>query len=258
MTRRSAPSPVRRSAAALVLFAIWMTACSLPTDDRVVPYNVDDLPPLPSETTTTTSTTTTSTTTTIAADTSVPGESTTTTTTTTLAIETEPVTIYYTLGSTDEMQPLVIQQASEIGPPAIVRLLESPVGLAPLNLRSSVRSGLIDDVAVERGVATIVLDPFVLARMSEAERARAVAQMVLTFTSFSTTDQGNIGFVRFESDGEHYEVFVPAFGGSSEPGEELAFEDFSSLIATTATPSTTTTTPTPTSPPPTDPEGTAA
>jgi len=75
--------------------------------------------------------------------------------------------------------------------------------------------------------------------------------MVLTFTSFTTRDAGNIGAVRFEVDGEPYEVFVPAFNGTSEPDQLLAFTDFAELIATGSSAtgsSTTSTTTTPTDP----------
>ena len=75
---------------------------------------------------------------------------------------------------------------------------------------------------------------------------------MLTLTSFRTSDQGAIGTVRFETDGEGFAVFVPSFGGQSDPGEPLAFTDFASLIAGTSASSTTTTTLPPTaSDPPT-------
>jgi hypothetical protein len=91
-------------------------------------------------------------------------------------------------------------------------------------------------------VATVPLDRDVVEGMSEANLRRAIAQLVLTLTSFSTDDSGAIGRVRFEIEGEGFEVFVPAFGGNSEPGQELVFEDFESLRDTTAPPTTTTTT----------------
>jgi len=90
-----------------------------------------------------------------------------------------------------------------------------------------------------------VLNSTILDRMSTAEERRAIAQMVLTFTSFTTRDAGNVGAVRFEVDGEPYEVFVPELDGTSERDQALVFSNFSELIATgstTATTSTTTTT----------------
>jgi hypothetical protein len=118
----------------------------------------------------------------------------------------------------------------------VIAALESSTGLTQIGLRTSVRPGLIADVVLERGVATIVLDPSVLARMPEPQQRRAIAQMVLTFTSFKTTDQGNIGYVTFVSDGEPYEVFVPIDDDMSEPGGLLAFADFAEMIATSSAP----------------------
>ncbi len=82
-------------------------------------------------------------------------------------------------------------------------------------------------------LATVSLDAEIVDELSETNLRRAIAQLVLTLTSFSTDDHGAIGRVRFDVDGEGFEVFVPAFGGSSDPGEELAFEDFADLIAST-------------------------
>ena len=122
-------------------------------------------------------------------------------------------------------------------------------------LRRSLLPGLIDDIPVERGTATVVLNRNVLDRMSNPAQQRAIAQIVLTLTSFVTNDAGAIGFVRFEVDGEGFSVYVPGFDGTSEAGEPLAFTDFSVLIETTPTPTsatTTTTTTTSTTSPPDD------
>ena len=246
-TRRVA----RRTAVSVAMVAVIslaVAACGLPTDERVTPYNVDDIPDqLTEQTTTTTSTTTTTTTTTLPPPT-VPGETappTAPSTTTTLPALVEPITVYYTIGSSDDISPLEVNRRENPSTQEVVAALESTTGLSALGLRTSVRPGLIMDVIPERGVATIVLDPTVLDRMSEAQQRRAIAQMVLTFTSFRTPDQGNIAFVTFESDGEPYVVFVPAFDDMSGPDDLLAFDDFADLIVSTSAstgPSTTTTT----------------
>ncbi len=117
---------------------------------------------------------------------------------------------------------------------------------------------MIKEVLLDRATATVVLDSTVLDRLSNDEQRRATGQIVLTFTSFVTQDEGAIGFVRFEVDGDPIAVFVPSLGGSSDPGEPLAFVDFSSLIVETSlTPATTTTTTTTTTVPTNDtsPEG---
>jgi len=122
--------------------------------------------------------------------------------------------------------------------------LESPLSdVAEFSLRSWVRVGMVTgDVVVDRGTATVTLDPAVVAEMSESNLRRAIAQLVLTLTSFSTDDNGAIGQVRFEVDGEGFEVYVPAFGGMSDPGEAVAFDDFAGLIASTSPGSSSTTT----------------
>jgi hypothetical protein len=244
-------SPARRVATILGAVGVLTTvtvACGLPTDDRAVPYNVDDLPPGLSQTTTTSTTTTTTTTTTPP---TVPGETTTTaqptTTTTTQAFETRPVTVFYALVSRDQLSPLEVQTPVELlGLPAVVEWLESPPrGIGEFSLRTAVPRNLIVGVPFEPPIVTVELDPAILDRMSTAEERRAIAQTVLTFTSFTTRDAGNVGAVQFEVDGEPYEVFVPAEDGTSEPDQPLVFSDFSELIATgssTATTSTPTTT----------------
>lgn len=224
-----------------VAAVVALAACSLPVDERVTPLDQSDFPDdLTEETTTTTTTTTTLPTTTVPDDTSVGTEE--TTTTSVPAVPTEAVTVYYTRGVTDVMQPVEVRRGINTPVLELVALLERPTGISEVGFRSAVRPGLINDIVVDRGTATVALDPDVLDRMSEANRQQAIAQIVLTVTSFRTTDAGAIGRVRFEVDGEGFPVFVPAFGGSSEPGEELAFTDFQSLIATTPTPTTSTTT----------------
>jgi hypothetical protein len=220
--------------------------CSLAVDERVTPLDQGAIPDDLTEATTTTTTTTLPPTTTAPPDTGV--GSTEPTTTTQPAIPTETITVYYTRGVTDVMQQVEVARA--IGTPVaeLVALLERPTGISEAGLRTSVLGGMIDDIFVERGTATVLLDQDILDRMSNANQQRAIAQIVLTLTSFVTTDAGAIGFVRFEVDGEGFSVFVPGFGGTSEPGESLAFTDFSVLIATTPTPTTTTTTTTTTTP----------
>ncbi len=253
---------MRRLIALTVTPLLLVAACALPTDERATPYDRDALPPAIANTTTTSTTTTTlptTTTTTIASnDSSLP--TVTLPTTTSAVFASTVVDLYYTVGFSDEMARLKRSLPDDASTAQVINQLESPLpDVAEIRYQTSVRRGMVaGDVVIDRGVATIALDRNTVSDMTETNLRRAIAQLVLTLTSFSTDDNGAIGRVRFEIDGDGFEVFVPAFGGSSEPGEELAFEDFSSLIATTATPSTTTTTPTPTSPPPTDPEGTAA
>lgn len=233
--------PVRRLASiAIGATVLLLAACSLPVDERVTPLDQSAFPDDLTEPTTTTSTTTT---TTVPASTTPedtdPGVD---TTTTVPIVPTETVTVFYTRGVSDVMQPVDVVASSPALVTDLIAFLERPTGISEFGFRSAVRPGLIDRIGpVDRGVATVALDADVLERMSESTRQQAIAQIVLTVTSFRTADVGAIGRVRFEVEGEGFPVYVPAFGGTSEPGEELAFTDFQSLIATTPTPATTTT-----------------
>lgn len=225
-----------------------VAACSLPVDERVTPIDRGQFgEQLTQDTTTTTSVLPTSTTpTTISDDAAEP------TTTTVAPIPTEPVKVYYSRGATDVMQEVTFELALDTPIDEVVVLLETRTGLADAGLRTAVRPGLIAErPVVDRAVATVVLDGDVVDRMPNDELERAIAQIVLTLTSFRTPDASNIGAVRFEVDGAGFPVFVPAFGGSSDPGEAVVFIDFASLIATTPSATTTTTTeePTPVSDP---------
>lgn len=246
---------------------LLVAACALPIDERATPYDRDDLPAAIANTTTTSTTTTTPPTpptpssTTIAptgsSEPTVPAP----TTTTTPGFATNAVDLYYTVNFSDDMARLKRPLRDDVTITEIIDQLERPLSdVREDGLRTSVRRGMVTaPVIVDRGVATVSLDRDVVEGMSEPNFRRAVAQLVLTLTSFSTDDSGAIGRVRFEIDGDGLEVFVPAFGGSSERGQELAFEDFAILRVTTPTPTTTTTTTTsPTTPPTTDPVTTAA
>lgn len=244
--------PVHRRLVALATAAVvplvLLAACSLPVDERVTPLDQSGFPDDLTEETTTTTTTTTTTVPTTTAPEDTGGEVTTTTTTVPI-VPTEAVTVYYTRGVTDVMQPVEVVASSPAFVTDLITFLEQPTGIVEFGFRSAVRPGLIDDIVVERGVATVALDPDVLDRMSESSRQQAIAQIVLTVTSFRTADVGAIGRVRFEVDGDGFPVYVPAFEGTSEAGEELAFTDFQVLIATTPTPPATTTTTEPVSDP---------
>ena len=232
----------RTRVAVALLLPLAAVSCSLPTDERVTPYNPADLP---EDLTNTTTTTTTTTTPTVPSSISPPdGQSTTTTTSTTVAAPlTSPVDIYYTLGFSDEMQKIRRDQIPPVPIDAVIKQLETPVGdIAQYGLRSTVRPGLIADVQLDRATATVALNPSVLDRLSNDEQRRAIAQIVLTLTSFLTADEGAIGFVRFEVDAEGLAVFVPSLGGSSDPGEPMAFVDFADLVVDTSLTSPTTTT----------------
>jgi hypothetical protein len=235
----------RRIIAATAVPLLLLAACTIPTDERAAPYDPDDLPPAIANTTTTSTTTTTTTTTTIAPPVtggSAP-ETTATTTTTLPPSVTETAELYYTIGISDDLRVLQRQLPADPTTNEILAQLHSPLpDVGELGLRSSVRPTMVAGVSIERGSATVALDRETLSAMSDPTLRRAIAQLVLTLTEFNPPDEGGIGTVRFEVDGEGFAVFVPSFGTNSEPGELLAFSDFASLIATTSAPTTTTTT----------------
>jgi hypothetical protein len=121
--------------------------------------------------------------------------------------------VYYTRGLTDVMQPVQIPRPELTPVDELITSSSDRAGSGTCGRRCC--PGLIDDISpVERATATVTLDPTVLDRMSEPNRQRAIAQIVLTLTSFVTTDAGAIGFVQFEVDGEGFSVFAPGLGGS--------------------------------------------
>lgn len=229
--------------------AAVLSACSIPVDDEPNRIDPEQLPPELTQTTTTTTTTTVAPTTPPSTDPD-DTEPTTTTTTTQPNVPAIPVGLYYTISNSDDLLsfqrllpgPVVTLQQ-------IVVELESPVPeLSSFNLQSSVSPGLIADLSFERSVLTVSLDRATFEGTADERKQRAIAQIVLTFTSFVTPDAGAVGSVRFVIDGEGIPVFVPATGANSEPGAELKFADFQPWIASTSTSVTTTTTTT--APPP--------
>lgn len=225
---------------AVAALAALAGACSLPVDEVVVPIDRDQFGEQLTRDTTTTTTTV------------VPPDEVTdstsdgtdpeaTTTTTVAPIPTEPISVYYTRGDTEIMQEVVYERAQDTPIEEVISLLESRTGLAQAGLRTAVRPGLIEDrPVVDRAVATVSLSGDVVDGMPNEELERAIAQIVLTLTSFRTPDASNIGGVRFEVDGSAFPIFVPARGGASDPGEAVVFTDFVGLIATSPDVTTTT------------------
>lgn len=226
---------------ALALPLTILVACALPTDERVTPIDRDVLGGAIANTTTTS----TSTTTTAPPPTTTSPETTPdpVSTTTLVPTRTTTVDLYYTVGFRDEIAKLPRELQENPSIQQVIDQLEAPLAdVRDFGLRTAVRRGMVVEVTLERGTATIGLDQEVIDDMSDANLGRAIAQLVLTVTSFRPANSGGIGLVRFVADGEGLAVFVPAGGGTSEPGQELAFEDFAPLIATPTGASTTTST----------------
>lgn len=211
-----------------LVMAVTLVGCGLPIDDRVQPY--DDVPfDLGGPTTTTLPATTT---TTIA---DIDPQITTTT-----IVRTVPVDIVYVLGG-GALQRVTLALPSPVSNRLLIEQLESPPADGSTLLRTEVDPGLVNGFSVERGLATVSLNRGVLQRLGSLEQRRAIAQLVLTLTLF-TTEEGGIGQVAFTVDATPISVFVPSRGSNSEPGEPLAFADFALLLADAVAPTRPTTT----------------
>lgn len=224
MTTRRRPGIPGPIVAALVLA---LAGCGLPIDDRVQPY--DDVPfDLGGPTTTTIPEATT--TTTVAVDPDI---------TTTTLVRTVPVDVVYVLGG-GALQRVTLALPAPVSNRLLIEQLESPPADGSTLLRTEVDPGLVNGFSVDRGLATVSLNRGVLQRLGSLEQRRAIAQLVLTLTLF-TTDEGGIGQVTFTVEATPISVFVPSRGSNSEPGEPLAFADFAILLADTVAPTNPTT-----------------
>ncbi len=136
---------------------------------------------------------------------------------------------------------------SEPSPELLILRLEQgpPLGEASVGLDTKVREGLVLDVAVTRGIATVDLSGEVLEQMPRTDPPLAIAQLVLTLTRF----QG-IGQVLFTRDGVPIDVPLPPNDELSPVGEPVAYEDFAILLVESPSATTTTTVAPPDTEPP--------
>jgi hypothetical protein len=262
--RTAGAASVGLRAAVLCAAAAALAACGISADERVTHIPADDLGALANTTTTTTSTTTTTTTPATTPSTSTPPslpvESTTTSTIEVVPLE--DVDIYYVpRGRDDVVKKVPLKQAGEPTLNDVIRLLaEPPTAVRNSNLTTEVGPDLVRRASMERLFTTVDLDGERFNAMSDANQRQAIAQLVLTLTSFVTPDRGAIGAVVFTVDGEQIQIPIPELG-ASDPGEPVAFSDFDSWVDTTPIGEPVTVTSAPTSAPPTSlapPPGTAA
>lgn len=214
--------------ASLVAFA----GCGLPTDDQVSPLAAE----LPAElqTPTTEPPTTVAPTTeppTVATSSPTSAPPSTVPASSVAIVELQRVPVYYVPpGVAEELQLVPLRLLDPVSIDAIVNQLTSPpLEVVRNGLRSSVRAGLISTVTLAGGIATVDLSRSVNGSMLDSQKRRAIAQIVLTLTSFVSPTQGAIGQVRFTVDGIPIPVIIPN-EGSTSPGEPVSFDDFSSLI----------------------------
>lgn len=203
-----------RVGATLVASLLVLSACGVPTSSPSRPVDPDAIPEQFTATTFPPTTTSSTTTTTV-----VPPPS---TTTTDLAVES--VDVFFVSGS--RVVPIPRLLLSPASPPQVVAALAE--GVPDIDeaagLRSALPIGLAIDVSVERGVATVDLDPTFLLAVSGSEQRLAIAQIVLTLTR-----RAGIGQVTFTSDSQP--ITVPRGGGDlTTPDESVACDDYDNLL----------------------------
>ena len=204
----------RRVGSTLVSVLVVLSACGVPTSSSSRPVDPDAIPEQFTATTVPPTTTSTSTTTTV-----VPPPSTTTTN-----LPVEQVDVFFVSGSRVVPIPrLLLSPAS--APQVVAALVEGVPDIdEAAGLRSALPIGLTIDVSVERGVATVDLDPTFLLVVSGSEQRLAIAQIVLTLTR-----RAGIGQVSFTSDSQP--INVPRGGGDlTTPGETVACDDYDNLL----------------------------
>ena len=248
------PRHRRRRAPALGAIAILLGACSLPADEGVTPIDADGLPPEIAEATTTTTTSTTTTVpTTLPPPTSIPPETTAPTSpppTTAPPRNATVVDIYYADRATDGMRPVKRLLLEPLTMDSVIGQLERPPDdLASYNVRTALEPGLIGPTDLDRSVLTLSLNSPVFDTMNEEQKRLAIAQMVLTFTSFEIPGEGNIGSVIIQVDGAPIPVFIPAESTIRDAGLPVFYDDFSTLVVGTTGATTTTAPPASTAPP---------
>ena len=198
----------------LMASLLVLSACGVPTSSPSRPVDPDAIPELFTATTVAPTTTSSSTTTTV-----VPPPSTTTTN-----LPVEQVDVFFVSGSRVVPIPrLLLSPAS--APQVLAALVEGVPDIdEAAGLRSALPAGLTIDVSVERGVATVDLDPTFLLVVSGSEQRLAIAQIVLTLTR-----RAGIGQVTFTSDSQP--INVPRGGGDlTAPGDSVACDDYDNLL----------------------------
>jgi signal transduction histidine kinase len=157
---------------AVIVAPLLVQACSLPPDDRVTRLDADELGPELVNPTTTTTTTVPPTTVPTTTDPSASAPETTTTTTTIAATFTEVQRVYYTLGSSDDLQPIPLLLPFDVSYASIRNELVSPrPEVRAARLATAVPTGLVSGFRFD--ATTVTLDD--LARCRHVRGAPRVA-----------------------------------------------------------------------------------
>lgn len=232
------------TAAAFGLLLIG-AGCGVQGSNKMNEIDPGDVPFGLSETSTTSTTTSTTVapSTTMAPSTTAPPEPSTTVVVTTVAIETEPVDLYFPTGS--RLAKISKPLAKDAKAPQILAALVDgpPAGDLGTGLRTIIPSRAIMAVEVVAGVAVVELPLDLFDGVSPADERLVYGQIVLTLTSAR-----GIGQVSFTQGAEPLRVILED-GSRGEPGQLLVFDDFDQLLTggvvlppVTSTTSTTSTT----------------
>ncbi|MCH1489840.1 MAG: GerMN domain-containing protein [Ilumatobacteraceae bacterium] len=208
-------SPHLRHFATVGAILLMITACGLQTDSEATLF--DDIPYGLAETSTSTTTTT------IATD-PVPG-----TTTTTVVADQQTVDVVYVRRFSRELESTQVDLPFPVSGRDLLDQLSSPPADAQPELETEVSRNLVLSFGVDRGLATVNLSRSAINQLGSAQQRRAIAQIVLTLTLF-TSDEGGIGQIIFLVGGQPISVYVPLLGANSEPGQPVAWTDYSQLL----------------------------
>src|SRR5690606_32312328 len=148
----------------------------------------------------------------------------------------EDVDVFYVPRGRDEVVKKVpLRQVGEPTLNDVITLLsDPPTQVRNSNLTTEVAPDLVRRATMQRLYTVVDLDRETFERMSDPNQRQAIAQLVLTLTSFVTPDRGAIGAVVFTVDGDDIPIPIPELG-ASDPGEPIAFRDFASWVDTNPT-----------------------
>jgi len=202
------------------------SACGLQTDSEAVLF--DDVPYGLAQTSTST--------------TSVPdANSEPNIPTTTIAVNQREVEVVFVRRLSRELESISIDLPTPVSNRDVIDQLTQPPRDAEPELQTEVSERLVLNVQVDRGLATVNLSRTAINQLGSAQQRRAIAQIVLTLTLF-TSEEGGIGQVEFLVGGQPISVYVPLLNANNEPGEPVAWADFAQLLVGVDAPPTTTTT----------------
>ena len=161
--------------------------------------------------------------------------------TTTVAINQREVEVVFVRRLSRELESINVDLPTPVSSRDVIDQLTQPPRDAEPELQTEVSERLVLNVQVDRGLATVNLSRTAINQLGSAQQRRAIAQIVLTLTLF-TSEEGGIGQVEFLVGGQPISVYVPLLNANSEPGEPVAWADFAQLLVGVDAPPTTTTT----------------